>query len=677
LKKENSKTNALIHETSPYLLQHAHNPVDWHPWNAATLKKAKSENKPLIISIGYSACHWCHVMEHESFEDELVADLMNTKFFCIKVDREERPDVDHLYMNAIQLITGHGGWPLNMFALPDGKPFHGGTYFRKTDWIRVLETVSRAFGTNFSELEGFSNRLKEGIVSSGVIKTSSNNNAFSKAVLDEMVVKWSQRFDLQNGGLEGAPKFPMPQSLLFLLAYAVGNDNKEILEYVGTSLDRMAFGGIYDQIGGGFARYSTDAIWKVPHFEKMLYDNAQLLSLYSEAFKQSRNPLYKQIIEQSYTFLMREMIDKSGAFYSALDADSEGVEGKYYVWTESELKNVLGDDFDLAAIVYNVNKGGYWEHDRYILLRNRPDETLSNNLGLSVADLSGAINRINLNLLKQREKRVRPGLDDKTLTSWNALMLSGLIDAYPAFGSKAILTTAFRNANFIAGCQMQKDGSLFHNYKNGKSNIPGFLEDYAFTAKAFLDLYQITLDIQWLEKSKTLCEYALTHFYDEESGFFYFSSKNENELVVRTIEVYDSVTPSSNSVMAFCLFRLGLVYENVEYINKSEKMVLAMSDQMQAYGSGHSNWAGLYSDFLKGVFEVAIVGPEAIVFSFELSKHYLPHTVIAGSTRPSKLPILKNRFVEGKTLIYICRNKTCQKPVETIEEAMGLMGYPQ
>ncbi|MEZ4737829.1 MAG: thioredoxin domain-containing protein [Flavobacteriales bacterium] len=410
-------TNRLVHESSPYLLQHAHNPVDWYPWGEEAFAKAREENKLLLISIGYSSCHWCHVMERESFENDELAAVMNERFVCIKVDREERPDVDQVYMTAVQLMTGRGGWPLNCFALADGRPVYGGTYFPPQQWEQVLVQLSDTWRQDPQKVSDQAARLHQGIVAQNVVELPEAPDAFDAEDLDELVDLWSKGFDNVYGGPDKAPKFPLPNNYQFLLRYAFLTDDAQLKQHVALTLDKMALGGINDQVGGGFARYSTDVLWKAPHFEKMLYDNAQLVSLYSQAYQAFKNPLYKATVERTLAFIEREMTSSEGAFYSALDADTEGEEGLYYVWTKDELQTVLGAEYDLAAAYYNVDAAGLWEHGRYILLRREPDAEFAAEFGISEAELATRIAAINSTLLATREKRERPGLDDKSLTS--------------------------------------------------------------------------------------------------------------------------------------------------------------------------------------------------------------------------------------------------------------------
>ncbi len=663
-------TNDLIHESSPYLLQHAHNPVNWVAWNETTLQKAKAENKMMLVSVGYSACHWCHVMEHESFEDETVARMMNDLFVCVKVDREERPDIDQVYMAAVQLMTGRGGWPLNCFTLPDGRPLYGGTYFPKEQWKEILLNLADLWKSDPEKCFQYAAELTEGVKQTEQIVTEDKGEEIVAETLGLSVEQWKMRFDTGEGGPNRAPKFPLPNNYQFLLRFAHFQKEESLQKHVYLTLDKMAMGGIYDQIGGGFARYSTDILWKVPHFEKMLYDNAQLISLYSEAYQASGKQLYKDVVYQTLKFISRELTANNGAFYSALDADSEGEEGKFYVWTENELKESLGDDFKLVADYYSVNSIGLWEHGNYILLRRETEEVIASKHDLSVEELRDIIPKVNDRLLGIREFRIRPGLDDKTLTSWNAMMLKGYADAYHVFGEDEFLLAALKNARFIRDVQLRDDGGLWHSWKNDKSSINGFLEDYAFTIDAFISLYQVTFDEEWLMLSQKLCEYAFAHFSDESSVMFFFTSNEDPALIARKMELSDNVIPSSNSVMAKNLFYLGHFMGNPGWIERSAKMLRQVKQELIGYGGGYSNWMMLQNHFVFPFRELVIVGKTVDKTMAELRKCYLPNQIFAGSPGHSELPLLQNRFVEGKTLIYVCENNACKLPVENIADVI-------
>jgi len=676
------KPNHLINESSPYLLQHSHNPVNWYPWNDEAWAKAKEEDKLVLVSIGYSSCHWCHVMERESFENDVTANLMNEHFICIKVDREERPDVDQVYMMAVQLMTGSGGWPLNCFCLPDGRPIYGGTYFPNVTWNDLLVKLHHFYKENKIQAEQYAEELTQGINQTEVIHLNSSETKFHINDVRQIINNWRKHFDLVEGGPNRAPKFPMPNNYLFLLHYYYATKDESILNYVKLTLDKMAFGGIYDQVGGGFARYSTDSLWKVPHFEKMLYDNAQLVSLYSHAYQLTKNDLYKSVVHETLEFIEREMTNNDGGFYSALDADSEGEEGKYYVWEKDRFSSALSKEAlslfilpekqsELAGEYFNVNEKGYWENGNYILLRRSTDEEVADKFSTTTEELNAVIPKVKKLLLKEREMRIRPGLDDKQLTSWNALMIKGYCDAYDAFGEQRFLRAAIRCANHILSEVQQEDGELFHNYKNGKASIKGFLEDYSFMIEALVALYQSTFDEGWLTEAKRLADYSIQHFYDKDSGMFWFTSDLSPALISRKKEIGDNVIPASNSSIAKALFYLGNYFENKKFSDISTQMLNNVKDAMSAYGSSYSNW-GILLLYNASVFnEVVMAGHDAEGKRRELARHYLPNKILAGSIDGhSKLPLLEHRYSENKTLIYVCQNRTCKLPVESVEKAI-------
>ena len=668
-----SYTNKLIDETSPYLLQHAHNPVNWYPWGEEAFAKAKAENKLVLVSIGYSACHWCHVMEHESFEDDSAAAVMNDRYVCIKVDREERPDIDQIYMNAVQLMTGRGGWPLNCIVLPDGRPIWGGTYFRRDKWIEQINQIADFYESQPIKALEYGEKLTQGIKQSELVVLNTEEVLFDKSKLAAVYASWEARFDNVEGGPDRSPKFPIPNNYQFLLRYAHLSNNKAALDHVKLTLDKIAYGGIYDHLGGGITRYSTDKLWKVPHFEKMLYDNGQVISLYSEAYQKFKDPDYKKLIYGTLEFVERELMSKEGAFYSALDADSDGEEGKFYIWNKEELESLLGAEYELFADYYNVNRKGYWEHDNYILLRDEDDETIAKKHAISVDVLKAKMTDSEAILMKERNTRIRPGLDDKTLTSWNGLMLKGYVDAYLTFGEQHFLDVALNNANFILDKQLRKDGGLNHSYKEGRSTINGYLEDYAFVIDAFLKLYEATFDEKWLKEADALMAYSIEHFYDYESGMFFFTSDEDPALIARKMEVNDNVIPASNSAMANNLFVLSHHYDSVEYLEKSTQMLNNIIDQVDSYPAGYSNWLNLLINQVYPFYEVAVVGKGATDKSVDLHSVYIPNKMLCGTTKASKLPLLENRYSKGQTRIFVCENKVCKMPTEDSEKALELM----
>ncbi|NOR46302.1 MAG: DUF255 domain-containing protein [Candidatus Delongbacteria bacterium] len=663
-------TNHLISESSPYLLQHAHNPVNWYPWGKEALDKAKKENKLIIISIGYAACHWCHVMEHESFEDEEVAKLMNDSFIAIKVDREERPDIDQVYMNAVQLLTGRGGWPLNCIALPDGRPIYGGTYFPKEQWIDMLTKVSDFVKNDPDEAKKQAKLLTDGIRSGQEIYQSSEKPNFIITDLNEVFNTWKTNIDQINGGSKGAPKFPMPIGYEFLLRYNHITDDVEAMDAVTKTLDKIAFGGIYDQIGGGFSRYSVDDHWKVPHFEKMLYDNAQLVSLYSSAYQKTKNPRYKTIVSETLDFIQRELTSPEGGFYSSLDADSEGEEGKFYVWTYDELKKNLGDNADIIIGYYNITKQGNWENENNILFKSENDEKIAEKFNISEKELNSIVIKAKKILLKERSKRIRPGLDDKVLTSWNALMLKAYTDAYRVFDEDKYLMIALKSANFINVKIMESDGRLHRNYKGGKATINAFIDDYAFSISAFISLYQATFDEKWLREAKKLTDYTLSHFFNNESSMFFYTSDIDPELITRKTVVADNVIPSGNSEMAKNLFILGQYFYNDDYISMSEKMLNNIKKNTISGGSYYANWDILMTWFVSSPYEVAIVGENFQAKRKEFDKFYLPNVFLSGGKDEGSLSLLEDKLIKDQTTIYVCQNKACKIPVTEVDEAL-------
>jgi uncharacterized protein YyaL (SSP411 family) len=667
-------TNNLIHETSPYLLQHAHNPVDWHPWNDATLQKARSINKMLLISIGYSACHWCHVMERESFEDKQVAEIMNQNFICIKVDREERPDVDQVYMNAVQLVTGSGGWPLNCFALPDGRPFFGGTYFRKDQWKGLLENIALLFETRREDLEQQAESLTEGVRKDNLLLSIKDDKNLSDLELIKAVNHLESQFDVTDGGLAGTPKFPMPSVLNFLLEYSVFNKDESIKDFLRLTLRKMAFGGIYDQIGGGFARYSTDSRWKVPHFEKMLYDNAQLISLYSKAYFLFEDALFQEVIEDTLAFISREMTSAESGFFSALDADSEGEEGRFYTWTEQEIRAVLGQNADRVMKFYNVGGKGLWEDGRNILIRTSSTDEFDTLQGFKpLHPYKSILKQSRQKMLKARNQRIRPGLDNKILVSWNAMMAKGYIDAHFALDKIEYRETANKNIDFILSAVSRKDGGINHQVSNGKTQINGFLDDYAFMIEALTSLYQASLDESRLRKALELADYAIEHFIYPASGLFFYTSDLGNQLITRKTELYDNVIPASNSVMARVLKYLGIAFDREDLIEMSDKMLDKVKPLIGQYPSSFTNWASLWMEQGKEVRVIAVCGPEFKERIKAIRENDTTGILFFGSAGLSDLPYLQNRFFEGHTMMYYCTGKECKLPTEDTSTIINLL----
>ena len=671
-------SNNLTSETSPYLLQHAHNPVNWYAWNDETLSLAKRENKLLLISIGYSSCHWCHVMEEESFENEEVAKIMNQYFINVKVDREERPDIDQIYMNAIQIMTGQGGWPLNCIALPDGRPVWGGTYFKKEEWAKTLFQIGNLYISKPETVAEYAEKLTLGIQESSIVNVNTEEVEFTNDYLKDTIKKWSIYFDDELGGLNRAPKFPMPNNYHFLLRFAYQNNDEELIKYVNNTLTKIALGGIFDHVNGGFSRYSVDTKWHIPHFEKMLYDNGQLVSLYADAYLITKNELYKETIIHTLQFVERELLDTSGGFYSAIDADSLNEnekleEGAYYVWTKPELEKILKDDFELFSNYYNINSYGFWEHNNYHLIRNLTDEEFSKKYQVSKTQLKEKVKFWQSTLLKERKKKKYPRLDDKILTSWNGLMLKGYIDAYRVLNNDYYLKIAIKNATFIEQHLIKEDYTLYHNYKNGKTTINGYLEDYGTVIDAYIALYEITFNEKWLVFAKNLTDSCFDYFYNSTSKMFYFTSEKDTKLIARKTEIEDNVLPSSNSMMAKNLYKLGHFYTNAYYLKTSKQMLKNMIPVMQNYGSAYSNWLDLYSNFSQDYYEIAICGEDAIEKLQEINQKYIPNKLLCGSLTKNDLPLLLNRFNKNKTFIYVCVNNACQLPTEKTLEALKLI----
>ena len=677
--KNHPYTNALIHETSPYLLQHAHNPVDWHAWNEATLEKAKTENKPILISVGYSACHWCHVMEHESFEDSLVAQVMNKNFINIKVDREERPDVDQVYMNAVQLMNnGNGGWPLNVLALPDGRPFWGGTYFEKGQWTDILNQIAKIYQEDPKKLIAQADNVEAGIQSIAVVEVNTDAPVFEKPFIDNAVSNWSKQFDNTFGGMDVTQKFMMPNNYQFLLRYAHQNNNQTLLDFVNLTLTKMAYGGIYDQIGGGFSRYSVDKKWHIPHFEKMLYDNGQLVSLYADAYLLTKNELYKEVVEETLKFIASDMTTPQGAFYASFDADSNNAEGEleegaFYVWQKETLQRALDSDFELFANYYNINDFGFWEHDNYVLIRNDDDATIQDKYKLTKGQLKDKKNKWKAILSEIRNKRPKPRMDDKAITSWNGLMLKGYVDAYRVFQNETYLKAAQKNANFLLSQVLRPDGGLNHTFKSGESKINGYLEDYATVTDAFIALYEVTLNEKWLTTAQDLAHYTFNHFYDDTSKLFYFTSNEDSALVSRNIVYHDNVIPGSNSIMAHNLFKLSHYFDDKKFTQSAMTMLNNVKPEMSEYPGAYSNWFQLMLNYTNPYYEIAIVGKDAQQKITTLNQTYIPNKLIAGSTSENNMPLLENRYNPGNTLIYVCVNKACKLPVKNVKEAIQFL----
>ena len=701
---DTTHTNALINASSPYLQQHAHNPVDWMPWCDEAFEKAKNEDKLIFISIGYSACHWCHVMEHETFENEEAAEYINKHFVSIKVDREERPDVDQIYMNAVQLMTRRGGWPLNCIALPDGRPVFGGTYFPRDRFIKQLESIIALKENDPKRMEAYAENLTQGVKSSDLIIAEkdglakdaegrpwpkSERNKYG-AEIDSKVDSWRLQWDRKRGLSNGAPKFPIPTNLDFLLHYGTIRGDQDVLAQVQLTLDMMSRGGIYDQAGGGFARYSTDSDWKVPHFEKMLYDNAQLLSTYAHAWQKFKEPRYKDVCYGIINFINNELDDPSGGFRSALDADSDGVEGKYYVWTKEELAEALpSNDFDLAIIAFDIDGKSKWEHGNNILMKWESDEILAEKSGLTLSDFRTRISSINRTLSLYRdgrnssgksshEPRVKPGLDDKVLTSWSALTVSGLCASFRAFDDESHLSRAEEAMNFILETAKKPDGSLYHVYHSKVgSHINGFLEDYSFTIAACLDLYEATFNPRWLKEARELTLVSFDKFYDTETGLFWYTSDNMDGLFARKQENDDSVIPSSGSAMARNLFRLGRYDSQFDWIQRSDRMLISAWENSSNIRRA-TGWASVLLWRSSTFHELAISASSSSELQQarkKIDSKFYPQIILAGGFDNVDQPKwMEGKYIEsGSARFFICQEGACKLPVESLNEVDNLL----
>lgn len=682
--------NALIHETSPYLLQHAHNPVNWFPWGEEALKKAKEEDKPILVSIGYSACHWCHVMEKESFEDEATATIMNEYFINIKIDREERPDLDQIYMDAVQAMTGSGGWPLNVFLTPNKKPFYGGTYFppkammNRPSWKDVLIAVADGFKSKRKEIEAQSDNLTQHLSQSNKFGIHTPSSTFALDDMDNAFENIMKQADTLWGGFGNAPKFPQTFSIQFLLHYNLlekkrkNDDAEAALKQALLSIDKMIDGGMYDQIGGGFARYSTDREWLAPHFEKMLYDNALLITTISEAYRITKNEKYKTIIAETVDFLQRELMHQQGGFYSALDADSEGVEGKCYIWTLGEITKILGDDAELFSSYYDVSEKGNWVHDFgnaegiNILRVLKPLELFATERNISISEVSEKLNKSKTKLFAERQKRIRPGLDDKILLGWNALMNTALCKAFCATGNSIYKKMAIDNMNFILSAFADKGDELFHVWKNNKAKHPAYLDDYAWLIEALLNLYQISANTVYLKKAKALCFVVIENFLDEE-GYFFYTPKNQKDIIIRKKEIYDGATPSGNAVMAQNLLKLGIIFENSYYTQLAEKMIIGVGNMATKYPTSFGVWLDALFQLIKGTKEIVIIGEYEKPLE-EVNALPVPFSILMASKNSEDgFPLLKDKLFTPPFSIFLCQNYACQKPVQSVLELSNLI----
>ncbi len=656
------KQNALAHAQSPYLLQHANNPVAWFPWEETHRNKAKEEDKLLIISIGYAACHWCHVMEHESFEDETVAALMNTHFISIKVDREERPDIDHIYMQALQILTGQGGWPLNIVALPDGRPIWGGTYFPKEQWMGYLEQIVALKEQEPQRLLTYANQLEKGMLELEVEK-SKEELAFGSEDLEKALLSLNPKLDRENGGLSGAPKFMMPTIIALFLS------DDRFKQHAHFTLKKIALGGLFDLIGGGFSRYSVDEKWHIPHFEKMGYDNGQLLYSYSCAYQMQKNSLYKEVVDKTIAFLQKDLSNAQGGFYAALDADSldlkkELTEGAYYVWTLAELEELGLLHQTHFKAYFGVNENGYWEKDHYVFFRKNALETYIEKNKLTPSfQKTVAIWEETLSL--KRIQRSAPRLDDKVICSWNALIGQGILKAAKVFQNDAYLKLAEEHLHYMEKTFHNKDGGLYRLNKKGAPPVKGFLEDYCHLIAYYLDAYETYFAVAFLDKANELTQFCLQHFKSTDGALFLFTE--DDQLILQTKEINDNVIPSSNAVMAENLMRASVHLGKVEWLKQAKKMLALVATEMLAYPRAYSTWLRLALTLQKTAREIVVVGPEAFTWINELQKNSITPTCWAASTGPEEsYPLLKGRYKAGQTLIYRCENNQCGLPFSSI-----------
>lgn len=659
--------NRLYNATSPYLLQHAGNPVDWYPWGAEALQRAKTEDKPILLSIGYSSCHWCHVMAHESFEDTAVARVMNENFINIKLDREERPDIDQIYMDAVQVMGQSGGWPLNVFITPDQKPFFGGTYFPKERWLDILGAVTKAFTENREKLDQSAEELAKAVSASETEKyeLTEDENAISRADLDLSYDSLSDRFDLRWGGLRKEPKFPIPSLWQWLLSYGELTGSQEAKAHLFFTLDKIAAGGIYDQIGGGFARYAVDSKWHVPHFEKMLYDNGQLLSLYANAYKVEARLQYLEVMEETMGWLEREMLDASGGFYAALDADSEGEEGKFYVWSMEEIESIAGNHAKLIKDYYDVKAKGNWEHTN-VLRRLKSDEEIVDQFNLSHEELKAILKSFKADALEERARRIRPGLDSKLISGWNALTLNGLTEVYIATGSEKARELAQNLANFLID-EMIVDGTLLHT---SNQDIQGFLEDYAALIQSFIRYYEGFQDERFLQMARQLTDKVIAEFYDEEEDLFFYTASSAENLIARKKDVFDNVIPSSNSMMSENLYKLAVIYDDEDLRNLHQSVTNRVKGLVKTGLEYASNWALTSTAKLSKQLEIVVIGPDHEAFALELQKTFRPNQVMMAADEATELPLMEYKTTrEGETTIYVCSEKVCRRPVTSIEDA--------
>lgn len=668
--------NNLIYETSPYLLQHAENPVEWHSWNDDALNKAKKENKPIFLSVGYSSCHWCHVMAHESFENEDIAKIMNENFVNIKVDREERPEIDDIYQKICQMATGQGGWPLSVFLTPDQKPFYVGTYFPVLDsygrpgFGSILRQLSQAWKENPNDIEKAAAKFIDGLQKTESIKTTSQ---LDQSILDEAAMNLLQMGDSTYGGFGSSIKFPNSANLSFLFRYSKLSGIHKFTQFSLMTLSKMAKGGIFDQIGGGFHRYSTDSRWLVPHFEKMLYDNALIPINYAEAFQITKDEFYLDVLKKTLDFVLREMTSPDGGFYSSQDADSEGVEGKFYVWNKREIKEILGDDADVFCLFYDVTDGGNWEGNN-ILCNNISISTVAFNFGKTEQDVKEILQHSSKKLLSIRDKRVHPGLDDKILTSWNSLMITAFAKGYRVSGEQKYLDVAKKSIDFIEN-NLLKGDKLLRTHKNGESKIQGYLEDYSYFTNALLDVFEITSEPRYLNLAKKLCQYMVEHFWDSQNNSFFMTADDHEKLIIRPKSNYDLSLPSGNSVSAFVLLKLYHLTHEKNFLNIVTKLLESQAQMAAENPFGYGFLLNTVYLYLKKPTEITILNTKDSELCESIYKKFIPESIIVSIDSTDKIESLQQysffagkNFDQNKTQIFVCKDFTCSLPLETLEE---------
>ena len=669
--------NRLISEQSPYLLQHAHNPVDWYPWGDEAFQKAQNEHKPVIVSIGYAACHWCHVMERESFENEEVAAYMNEHFVCIKVDREEHPDVDHMYMDAVQAISGSGGWPLNAFVTPDRVPFYGGTYYPprqaygRPSWMQLLQRMSQIWHGQNDEVQLQAEQMVNHLKQSSHRMFGKAQAGWDAALCNKIAASLLNHADKEKGGFGGAPKFPGTMAISYLLEHYHFTGSQPALQHALHSLDAMAAGGIYDQAGGGFARYSTDREWLAPHFEKMLYDNALLVSTYCDAYTITKDERYRSIIAQTLAFAERELKSPEGGYYCALDADSEGIEGKFYTWTWEEWTGLTGGAEPLATAYYGVTEHGNWEHTNILHAAQSADEIALQN-GCSAAEVLASADRVNRRVMEARKGRIRPQTDDKCLLSWNALMNIALCQAAAALDEPGYLETARLHMQWML--QQFDDGSgLKHTSKNGQARITAKLDDHAYLIQALLQLASVSGHNQWLEKAVYYTGLTVADFTHEE-GFFYYTPAAQSDIPVRKVDLYDGATPSANAVMAHNLWICGVCAERQEWVQRSVHMLRSMAANAAAHAYSFAHWARLAQRNIMGMKTVVFAGADAPVYGNAFRQRFLPNAFpLILQKNEAILPVLENKFSDAKIAIFVCTETACLQPVSSVEQGIELV----